>query len=203
MRDGAVVALEEVLDDDLPVRSDDPLSPATAVFETCRVEPVGGQRGGQPAERLRERCRVEIGVHEDERPPGVDEDGSETPFGAIESRFPVGAWRGAQRPVEVVRPGVVRALQRLTPAAAVRYRMPAVPADVDERAQFARAVAEHDDRRRAGVAREELPLLGDLTDVARVLPRAAEDPLLLLPMDGRVRVPRRWERQAGAELLLE
>ena len=78
---------------------------------------------------------------------------------------------------------MVRALQRLAPAAAVRDRMPAVPADVDERAQFARAVAEHDDRRRAGVAREELPLLGDLTDVARVLPRAAEDPLLLLPVD--------------------
>ena len=79
----------------------------------------------------------------------------------------------AQRPVEVVRPRVVVALERRARAAAVHQHRAAVAADVQERAQLAVAVARDDDRHAAGVGREERARRGHLLGAAAVLPASA------------------------------
>ena len=71
VRDLAVVALEEVLAADLPVRL---VAGARAAEEAKRVDVearVGDERG-QLAQRLGERGRLPVGVDEHERSPGVD-----------------------------------------------------------------------------------------------------------------------------------
>ena len=95
MRDLAVVALEEVLAADLPVRG--VFVAARALEEPQRVEidPRGGDEGGQLAERLRERLRLLVGVDEDERAPGVDRDGDEAEHVLVEVR--TRSERGAAR----------------------------------------------------------------------------------------------------------
>ena len=75
MRNGAVVALEEVLAGDLPVRVELELR-AEVEFQRVDVEDFC-ELGGHIAERLREWSRVGIGVHEDERAPRVGLDLSE------------------------------------------------------------------------------------------------------------------------------
>ncbi len=76
MRDRAVVALEVVLDRDLPVRLDDVLA-AVVEPEAVQVDACLGHRLGQDAERLAERVGLEVDVHEDERPPRVHLHGEE------------------------------------------------------------------------------------------------------------------------------
>ena len=121
MRDLAVVALEEVLAHDLPVRLDLGL-PAGVVDERVDVEPELRDLRGERAERLRERLRVGAGVGEDERAPGVDRDGNEAELVLREVRLLVAARRRAEAAVEAVRPGVVRALQRLAARLALGER---------------------------------------------------------------------------------
>src|SRR5581483_4733546 len=74
-------------------------------------------------------------------------------------------------------------------------REAAMAADVQERAQLAVARAGDDDGSAPGMGREERPRLGRLARVADVLPRRAEDPLLLAAQDLRVGVPRVGERR--------
>src|SRR6266404_1318440 len=62
-------------------------------------------------------------------------------------------------------------------------------ADVDERAQLLATRARDDDGRAPGAAGEERPRLRQLPEVADVLPRRAEDPLLLAAEDLRIGVP--------------
>ena len=74
MRDGAVVALEEVLDAHLPVaRVLGRLGPRVEA-QRVDVEATVGEEGRQLAERVGERLGVEGRVDEDERPPRVDGD---------------------------------------------------------------------------------------------------------------------------------
>src|SRR5206468_9433554 len=138
---------------------------------------------------LRERQGVGIGMDEDERAPGPDRDREQRELRAVEAGLALGARSRTQRPVEVVGPGVVGALQGLPPALALADERAAVPADVDEAAQLAVAPAHDDDRQLAGVCGEERARLGDLVCAARVLPEAREDSLLLEPEHRRVRVP--------------
>ena len=151
MRDLAVVALEEVLAHDLPVRLDLGL-PAGVVDERVDVEPELRDLRGQRAERLRERLGVGVGVREDERAPGVDRDGNEAELVLREVRLLLAARRRAEAAVEPVRPGVVRALQRLAARLPLGEGGAAVAADVDEAAQDAVSVARDDDRCAAGLA---------------------------------------------------
>ena len=109
VRDGAVIALEEVLRDDLPVRLDAPLR---AVMEPQRVDVDAELRDllRHRTESRGERFRVGVRVHEEERPPALEAYGSESDGVELE----VGPRRRPQAAVEPVRPGVVRALKRLS-----------------------------------------------------------------------------------------
>ncbi len=203
MRDRAVVALEEVLDDDLPVRLDHLIPAATAELERRRVETGAGERGGKVAERVSERRGARVRVDEDERTPRVHEHGMQRETRWIESRLSIRPRSGAQRPVEVVRPRVVRALQRLPATAALDHEVPAVPADVDEATQHPVRAPHDDDWHLAGLAGEELAGLHDVVRDACVLPGTPEDPLLLESVYLRVGVPACGEREPLLELAAE
>src|SRR5262249_41197716 len=70
MRNGAVVALEEVLAGDLPIRIDLELR-AEAELEGIDVEHLGDLRRHW-TQRVRKRRRVHVPIHEHKRPPGVE-----------------------------------------------------------------------------------------------------------------------------------
>jgi hypothetical protein len=131
--DLAVVALEEVLADDLPVRLDLGL-PARVVDERADIEAELGDLRRQRAERVRERLGVGRRGGEDERPPRVDGDGQEAEVVLREVRLLLAARRRAELAVEAVRPRVVRALERLARAFSLGDDVAAVAADVDEAA---------------------------------------------------------------------
>src|SRR5206468_10889048 len=73
VRDGAVIALEEVLADDLPVRVQLGL-PACVEDELVHVEPELSDLRRHRAERFGQWLRVGTGVDEQEGPPRVDGD---------------------------------------------------------------------------------------------------------------------------------
>src|SRR6188508_2436762 len=109
VRDRAVVALEEVLDADLPVaRVLLGLGPRVEA-ERAHVDAVGGEKVGKLAEVVCERRGPRIRVDEDERPPRVDRHTDETEAGHVEPGLPIRAGRASQRAVEAVGPRVVRA----------------------------------------------------------------------------------------------
>ena len=200
VRDGAVVALEEVLHADLPVGrvlvGDGPCVEAQRVD----VEAAVGEQRRELPERVRERRGRRIGVDEDERPPGVDRDGDEAERLAVEARLAVGARRVAEGAVQAVRPRVVRALDRLAARVPVAERVAPVPADVHEPAEDVVAGAREHDGQRAGERGGQLAGLRDLVGARGVLPADGEEPLLLHARDGGVGVPRvrqRAEHRAG------
>ena len=96
---------------------------------------------------------------------------------------------------------MVRALERLALAAARRDLVATVPADVDERAQHPVLAADDHDRDVPRAAGEEGAGLRDGLHGPGVLPAAAEDPLLLEPVDVGVGVPGRGKREALIEPL--
>src|SRR6266536_13496 len=193
VRRRAVVALEEVLDDDLPVRVRVELDPR--VEDELREVEVAREDRGQLSEVLVEWHGLRIRVDEEERAPGSGARGQKRPLVLVEAGLAVGARRRAQRSVEGVRPGVVAALDRLAPAAAVDEHRAAMPADVQECLQLALLVADDEDRDAAGVRRQERTGLGDLVGPAGVLPGAREDPGALAAAGLLVAVPGEWERQ--------
>jgi len=89
---------------------------------------------------------------------------------------------------------VVRALEGLALPRVLGQRKASVTADVEERADFAVARAGDDDRRRRGPRGEERSGLGKLPEMPGVLPRSAEDPLLLAAQNLGVGVPGVGER---------
>ena len=134
MRRRAVVALEEVLHHDLPVRLDRPLVMGVEA-DRADVEPALGHDRGQPAECRLERPRVGVGVHEDERTPGAHRHGREREARGIESGLALRARRSPQRSVQVVRPRVIRALERLATPDSIDDEVPSVAAHVDQPAK--------------------------------------------------------------------
>ena len=196
--DRAVVALEVVLDADLPVRRECPRR-AAAERERAEVDAALRDERRHLAEHVGKRRRVRVGVHEHERPPGVDGGGQEPELRGVEPRLAVAARDLPQRAVEVVRPRVVGALQRRAAARAGEHGMAAVAADVHERAQHAVVAAHHEQRHGTGVGGQVAAGRGDLVRPPRVLPAAPEDALLLAGEDLRVGVPARGQAVPGAE----
>jgi hypothetical protein len=140
-------------------------------------EPVEGQQLGQRAERVRERRRVLVGVHEQERPPGLEAKRNERDALLVEVRLALRARSGAERAVEPVRPRVVRALHRLPGVLALDEERSAVAADVEERARPA-LVPQDEHRHLAGPGGEPVADVLDAPGMADVLPRPPEDALL-------------------------
>ena len=119
---------------------------AAVEAHAAEIDPVLGKAFGDVAEPLLQRPRLLIEVREDERPPLGNGDGMESQCLALEPRLALRARCGAKRAVEVVRPRVVGALDRLALAVALAQDEAAVPADVDEPAQLPIAPADEDDR---------------------------------------------------------
>jgi hypothetical protein len=158
------------------------------------VDPGFGDLLRDVLEEVRERRRIAVGIHEDERPPRLERELDEPELPLLDPALAVGAGRGEQPPVEAVRPRVVGALQRLPLARALADDRAAVAADVDERAQDAVVVADEEHRGVAGARGVERAGLGDLVRARDVLPEAAEDSLLLHLQRGRVDVPAPGDR---------
>src|SRR5262249_38679514 len=125
--DRAVVALEEVLADDLPVRLDVELA-AEAELEAVEVEAQACEELRERAQRVGERACIGVGVDEHERAPGVDLEAGEAELVVVEAGLELGARGGSQTAVEAVRPRVVGALESLAAPLAARDRKAAVPA---------------------------------------------------------------------------
>src|SRR5215210_3741398 len=172
VRDGAVVALEEVLDRDLPVRSDLPVD-AMVECERVDVDPTLGEHLWDLAEHLLERRCLAVQVDEPKLVPGGQADLQESEV--LSFRELLRSRRGTQRAVERVRPGVIRALERLPRAGLLHEDRAAVAADVDERPLRARVVPDDDDGHASGPTRYDVVV----SDDADVLPRAAKDGLAL------------------------
>jgi len=113
MRNRTVIALEVVLDADLPVRL---VLPIGARVERERVDVDPGFRDPlrHVFEKLREWRRLGVGVDEDERPPGLEPERQQAELLELDAAFPRGPRRGQKCAVETVGPRVVGALQRLS-----------------------------------------------------------------------------------------
>ena len=188
MRGRAVVALEEVLRADLPVRLVLRLGP---LKEAQGADVDAGLRDpvGDAVEELRERRGVGVRVDEEEGAPRLQPKRHEAELVGLDSAFAVRPRRREEAAVEPVRPRVVRALQRRALAAALADHRASMPADVEEGAQHSLAVAHEDHRHVAHARRPEGSRLGELARVPDVLPRAPEDPLPLELEHRRIRVP--------------
>ena len=174
--DGAVVALEEVLDADLPVaRVLVRLGPGVE-SQRVDVDPVRPRAcSGSPPRWAASGSASVSGLTNTNGPQASTETGT-SPSAVVSnpgSRSARGAFRSDA--VEAVRPRVVGALDRLAPRITVAEDGAAVPADVDEAAELAVPGTRQDDRERARAGRRQLPGLGDLVEAGGVLPRAGED----------------------------
>jgi hypothetical protein len=184
----AVVALEEVLGRDLPVAVELRLR-ALEEPECLEIDAGIGDALRDPVEELLERFRVRVRVDEEQRPPALEPELDEAELGCLDAALPVRAGSRDEPTVQSVRPGVIRALQRLAPPRALAYERAAVAAYVEEGAKLVFAIAHDYDGHVADRRREEGGGLGDVPGVPHVLPGATEDPLALELQNGRIRVP--------------
>jgi hypothetical protein len=187
MRDRAVVALEEVLGADLPVRFVLRLR-AREEAQRAHVDSRVRDPLRDVFQELGERRSLRIRVDEHERPPGLEPERNEAEA-FVEATLALRPRRREQPSVETVRPGVVRALERLALARALADDGPAVAADVEEGSQRPLAVVDEQYRDVARAGRVEAARLGDLVRAGDVLPEPPEDPLLLELEHRRVDVP--------------
>ena len=112
MGDGAVVALEEVLGDELLVRIGGRLRTGV-VPQPVDIDAGGRDELGQVSENVGEWRGFGIRIREEKRAPGADRRRPQDDAFALEPGLALRARRRLQLAVEAVGPGVVRALQRL------------------------------------------------------------------------------------------
>ena len=180
MRDRAVVALEEVLRADLPVGRDLGVGPVEEA-ERADVDACSGDPLRDVPQDVGEGGCFRIGVDEEKRSPRLEPEGNEPELLALDSALAGRARRRDEPPVEAVRPGVVRALERRPVSGALAHERSPVAADVEERPQHAVLVPDEHHRHVAEVRRSERSRFGDLVRVADVLPEPPEDALPLDP----------------------
>ena len=195
-------ALVVVLDDDLPVGRDLVAQPDADAQLVDAVAVEDRDALGPLLERRHERLgRVgEVDEHE----PGVrpDRDLVERVRLALELLVLVDVGRPDEPPVEVERPGVVRALEGLADMTAqlaglVEQLGPAVGAHVVERAWLAALVPGHDHRLAGDVADEEVAGVRELLVAADADPAVEPDPLALVGVDRVARVVGAGQRRPG------
>ena len=165
-----MIALDEVLDHDLPVGGD-------RVLEAAAVDDAIGIDAGDAVEQLEERgerClqRFVVGIRggKEQRAERCDCDRREAHL--LVERHAGGA---VERAIELVRPAVVAALQGAALAAPLRDQGAAVAADVRKAAQRAVVIARDHDREAAELAGSERPGLDHVGGRTDVLPAEAQD----------------------------
>ncbi len=186
MRRLAVIAFQEVVDDDLPVGRDLGAEIAGALMRPEILDagnPVAYLRG-QVARVVGQRpgVRVEIDEHEAEQP--VDPDRAEADLGPHETFGPVAAGGADQAAGEVVGPGMIRADEPLLRPFALHQRMPAMGADIVEGADLAVLAAGEEHLLIADRGGDVLAGRIQRARVADILPVAHEQGLLRLPEAG-------------------
>ena len=161
-----------------------------------RLDPVGQRVEQRPARLGRGQ------VHEQEPAVGLRTDAEQRMLRAIEALVLVDVGRPDEPSVEVVRPGVVRALEDLVDVAAARLVVEELGATVGthvvERADLAGVVAREHDRLAGEVAHEVVPGSRDLLGPADADPVAEPDALALVRPGRLGRVVRAGQGRAGA-----
>ena len=182
VRDRHVVALEVVVDHDLPVGG---LGGGLLGLHLEPLEPVTLHALRQPGDLLRQRGRVKVEVHEDEAGHDLDAGREQPQRGLVETRDRAAFGHADQLAVEAIGPAVVAAADRLAAIArAAQEARAAMAADVAERAQLALVVAQDQNRLHAGLGGDVAARARELADVAGELPGAGED-LALLDLEHR------------------
>ena len=188
----AVIALDEVLDHDLPVGGD-------RVLEAAAVDDAIGIDAGDAVEQLEERRQrrferlaVGIGGGKEQRAERRDCDVWQAHL--LVERHAGGA---VERAIELVRPAVVAALQGAALAAALGDQRAAVAAHVRKAAQRAVVTARDYDREAAELAGSERPGLDNVGGRTDVLPAEAQDGRAVALERLRGRVPVGGERAGG------
>ena len=154
MRDGAVVALEEVLAGDLPVRLEPSNSRAEAELERVDVDDLGelgrhvAERVGERRRRRRPRSRTRTGPTSRARAGR----GRQLARRRTQARGPSAAPRGARPSSSYVHAWYAHWSVSRRPAPSATTK-PAVAADVQERAELAVPRARDDDGRQSERAR--------------------------------------------------
>ena len=178
MIDLAVVALEVVLNDDLPVGGG-VVRPAPVEMKTLNVYARLRDQFRQAAKGVGERRRIEIGVDEGHRSPRVDLNRAQPETARIEVRLAVRARCGTKGSVEVIGPGMIRALKGSLIACPETDPGASVATYVDESPQLIVSVPHKYDRNTPLLVRHEVAGLGELLMAGEILPRRGEKLFLL------------------------
>ena len=196
MRDRDVVALDVVLDDDLPVRR---LAIAAGSKGRQRLDSVGSEPLRQVADQLAQRRGVVVEVDEHQAAHLLDADGVQAEAALVEplaERLALG--NADQTAVEAVRPAVIAAADRaLALSGAAQQARGAVAAHVPVGAELAALIADDEHRLGAGLGREVTTGSRQRGHVARELPRSLKDQLVLGVQQPLVEVQARREGGAG------
>ena len=185
-----VVEVDEVLDDDLPVRLDH-LRRAEALQLGQLLYPMRPQMRLNPAEPLGERGRVGIRMHPDQPAPDADGGRKQADAGRVEVGKLLGPLRHAdQLPLQVVGPVVIGTAQRCRLSDRSDQLRPAVAADVVKGPQLPILAHDDEDVVQPRLHGQVLARFGQILHEPRVGPGAREDPLLLavVPLLGCVRL---------------
>src|SRR5215813_14611775 len=142
MLDGAVVALEEVLDHHLPVGLGLPLL-AVVEHELVELKAAAGDDRRQVAEVVSKGWRGGIEIDERERAPGLEGGREQGKIRELESGFRLRPRRRAEPAVEIVGPRVIGTLQRTPVARATHYLVAPMTTHVDEGAEALLATNQH------------------------------------------------------------
>ena len=171
----AVVALREVLEEELPVGAHVVLDAAEG---PQLGEPPRGELPGEAREGGREGGWLR-------RLPRGEGHAVERELRGVEPRRVAHVRRAEQAAVEGVGPAVVRALDRAAQPARRRLAeaRPAVPAHVEERAGASFPIAHDDQALPRRVGQEVIPRLRDLVCAAHTHPAPGEDAIGLLAVD--------------------
>src|SRR3954453_7703129 len=194
MHDRDVIALEVVVDVDLPVAGQLPLFARGEAIATEVVAHDRAEEFGERGDLMRDRDEEQIA-------PFLDAELRQARLPEILHAFELG--RAEERAIEVVGPAVIAALQDGGFPLPFRDRTGAVAADVRHRAEHA-VVAAHDQHRLgADGGGEELSRLARLLRAAGELPDRAEYIAVLLLEHAWIEVVARRNRRCVFEPLVE
>ena len=186
MRRGAMIALEEIVDADLPIGLDDADAAARTVVGALHLgetRDMGLEFRQEPASLLRQGLGMGVQVVEDERPQCLDPDRREAELAFVEALHLLRTPGTAERSGQVIGPGVIGAGDHLGPAVAFQKLMSPMGADIVEAAQFAILAAADEDALVVDRGGDVAPGLGQVADVASQLPGAEEYCLALCGKD--------------------